>query len=405
MKKSIALLVAGAVLGVLVWLNVQRVMQGGPGSVVTGGQVLPPPKTTGSVPASATRNAAAKLEQVVVNIDTVGRPVSVPVPGFFGMESRFVTPEGSGSGVIVRSDGFIVTNNHVIENAQQISVTLNNGNRVKGEVWARDPNYDLAVVKIPRSGLPFAVLGNSDKVQVGDPVIAVGNALGLGTTVTSGIISAKERAVGGEAGSKGLAKAIQTDAAINRGNSGGALALMDGEVIGINTAILSSNGGGSIGIGFAIPANTVRTVATELIRNRKYQAPPQAFMGIAYGANNPDDAQLLKERYGFVYPSVTDGILVASVVDGGPADRAGIKVFDNILTVDGKAIKGTDGFQKIIRGHRPGDAVSLTLFRPALGRKITLRVSLSAVPQGMGEGESQPQPQQTQPRRGFPIPF
>ena len=181
------------------------------------------------------RAAAADVEQVVVNIDTVMRPVSIPDFGFLG--SRYALPEGAGSGVVIRPDGFIVTNNHVVENAQQIEVTFQNGDKVRGEIWGRDPAYDLAVVKVARSGLPTARLGDSSKIRVGDQVIAVGNALGLGTTVTSGIVSALERAVEGSEKSKGLAKAIQTDAAINRGNSGGALALLNGDVIGINTAI------------------------------------------------------------------------------------------------------------------------------------------------------------------------
>ncbi len=403
MKKIVGLLILGAVLGVLIALNILRIWQErSPGlDSFGGGNVLPKASSSISIDprTNPTRAAAAILEKAVVNIDIVGRPVSVPGFDFFGMGSRFVYPEGSGSGVIIRKDGFIVTNNHVIESAQTITVTLSDGSKVHGEVWARDPNFDLAVVKIPRSGLPFATLGDSGSVRVGDPVIAVGNALGLGTTVTSGIISARERAVSGPEGGRGLAKAIQTDAAINRGNSGGALALMNGEVIGINTAILSSNpGGGNIGIGFAIPSNTVREVVTELIKHRSFQAPAAAFVGLVYGPNNPDDAQMLKERYGFEYPSVTDGIIVGQVLDGGPASKAGVKVFDNILSIDGKALKAADDFRNIIRQHKPGDVIKITLYRPALAKKITLSVTLTAAPQSQ-------EPAPSQPKRGFRFPF
>lgn len=401
MKKSLALILLGAVAGVLIWLNVLRIMAGRQDLTLPSGNVLPPlssaPAPTQSKDVS-TERAAAVVEKVVVNINTVGRPI--PDTSYFGF-GGFLTPEGAGSGVIVRKDGFIVTNNHVIEDAQTIDVTLSNGKKVRGELWARDPAFDLAVVKIPLNNLPTAVFANSDDIHVGDPVIAVGNALALGETVTSGIISALARSVEGPEPNKSLQKAIQTDAAINRGNSGGALALLDGRVVGINTAILSTNsGGGNIGIGFAIPSNTVYKVVSELIRHRKYEAPSPAWIGIQYLPNSREISQMLKERYQMSYPSATAGVIVDQVVPGGPAERAGIKAFDNILTVDGKPVNGTRGFAYAIHAHKPGDTVKITVWRPALSRKLTIAVKLSAMPVNV----PQQQPQQG-PTGSFGLPF
>ncbi len=401
MKRAAAFLFA-VVIGVFAWLNFQR-MQENRITGLPGGDVLPPLKQT-SPPAAdggnLMRAAAADVEQVVVNIDTVMRPVSIPDFGFLG--SRYALPEGAGSGVVIRPDGFIVTNNHVVDNAQQIEVTFPNGDKVRGEIWGRDPAYDLAVVKVARSGLPAARLGDSSKIRVGDQVIAVGNALGLGTTVTSGIVSALERAVEGSEKSKGLAKAIQTDAAINRGNSGGALALLNGDIIGINTAILSTGpNGGNIGIGFAIPANVVRDIASQLIKNRKIERPAVAWVGLRYAPNSADIATALKQRYQIDYPSVTDGVIVMDVVSGAPAERAGVKVFDNILQLDGKGVNGEDGFRKAITAHKPGDRVKFVIYRPGLGKKITLDVRLSAAPEPVEEEEQE----ERAPRRSLPFPF
>lgn len=400
MRKAIVFLFV-VVLAVFGWLNWQK-LQSSSVPKLAGGDVLPPLK--GSSPprsdsSNLTRSAAAEVERVVVNIDTVMRPVTVPDFGLGFGSLRYAQPEGSGSGVILRPDGFIITNNHVVEDAQQIKVTLQTGEQVPGEIWGRDPAYDLAVVKVNRKGLPAAHLGDSSKIQVGDQVIAVGNALGLGTTVTSGIVSALERPVEGGQRSKGLAKAIQTDAAINRGNSGGALALLNGDVVGINTAILSTSpNGGNIGIGFAIPSNVVRDIASQLIKNRKVEHPAAAWIGIRYIPNSPDVATTLKQRYQLEYPSVTDGVIVMDLIAGAPAQAAGLKVFDNVLTVDNKPVNGTDAFRKVISARKPGDKLRLTVYRPGLGKKVELTVTVSAAPQVA--------PREEQPSRGsFPFPF
>ncbi len=218
--KSLGLIILGAVVGVLVWLGFQRYIDNRE-TVATGGLPgvisRPAPEAAGG---QATTKAAKIVEEYVVNVDTTGRPVADY--GFFGFQG-WRTPTGSGSGVIVRQDGFVVTNNHVVEDAQDIQVTLFSGRKLSGRLWARAPDYDLALVKINARDLPYARFADSQKdIRVGDPVIAVGNALGLGTTVTSGIISALQRRVPTDSNSRNISlqKAIQTDAAINPGNSG-----------------------------------------------------------------------------------------------------------------------------------------------------------------------------------------
>lgn len=396
MKKSVIFLLIGSILGVLVWKNVERVMEGRQANVATidGKNVLPPAPPSGSKSqVSETRAAASKLERVVVNIDTLGQPLQTDW-GLFG--GRSVQPQGSGSGVIIREDGFVVTNHHVVANAQSITVTTWDGKQYSGQLWATDPSFDLAVVKINKDKLPFAVLGNSDSIEVGDSVIAVGNALGLGTTVTSGIISATERSVP-DSSTRGLSRAIQTDAAINRGNSGGALALLNGEVIGINTAILSTQGGGNIGIGFAIPSNTVREVVTQLIRTR--QAIPMPWLGIEYGNNSPEIAGML-EQQGITYPN-SNGIIVIQVLQGSPAQAGGIRPFDNILLADGKEIKDTRDFQRIIQAKKPDETLKIQLYRPSTGRKVELEIKLGSAP----AMQAAPQQPQQAPRRILPLPF
>lgn len=397
MKKTVALLILGLLLGVLVVLNYQRIQGGRVTPLTQDGDVLPPPSKSAAAPGdNPTRAAAAKLEKAVVNIDTVGRPVGIPD---FGFTTRYVQPQGAGSGVIIRPDGFIVTNDHVVGDAQDIDVTLDDGSRVRGQLWARDPQSDLAIVKIGRNNLPFARLGDSDRIAVGDPVIAIGNALGLGTTVTSGIISARERSVQGPGGNKSLEKAIQTDAAINRGNSGGALALLNGDVIGINTAIFSTEqGGGNIGIGFAIPSNTVRKIATDLIENKKVDRPQPAWVGVWYVQMSPEFAAGIRQELGLEYPNTKDGIIVRRVEAGSPAAKAGIRVFDQILEADGKKLKKQTDFSDAIHSRKPGDTVKLKLYRPSASKQMDVTVTLSAVPQNLPVNEQQP-------RRGLTLPF
>ena len=290
----------------------------------------------------------------------------------------------TGTGVIIRSDGYVLTNNHVIAAAASgggtISVQFNNGRSAGASIVGRDPKSDLAVIKVQgASGLKAARLGSSSNLVVGDPVIAIGSPLGLTQTVTTGIVSAKDRPVsaGGDTtgGTTSVIDAIQTDAAINPGNSGGPLVNMNGEVVGINSAIASlptAGGGqtGSIGLGFAIPIDQARSIAEEIIRTGKATHP---ILGIS--------AQTLDETAASSIPGGEPGALVYSssgpaVVPGGPADKAGIKAGDIIIAIDGHRVTGVDELVVETRKHRIGDTVSVTYIRN--GKKSTVQVTLGS---------------------------
>lgn len=273
----------------------------------------------------------------------------------------------SGSGFIIDSSGFILTNNHVVEDAAlaktKIIVTLNNGQEFESKIVGRDSSYDLAVLKILASGLPALQFGDSDRVAVGDSVIAIGSPLGLSGTVTLGIISAKDRAVtaGGSAGETSFINALQTDAAINPGNSGGPLIDTTGAVIGVNSAIATLSGSlnsqaGSIGLGFAIPINQARKTADQLITTGKASYP---VMGISIDMNFTGSGAKV---------TTADG----AVVPGGPAQRAGIKPGDLIIEFDGKAINNPDELIVAIRAKNIGDRVEVKFKRGSSTRSTTV---------------------------------
>jgi len=276
------------------------------------------------------------------------------------------TVRSLGSGVIVTKDGYILTNNHVVENAEKLSVVIGDKKTYDAKVIGTDPPTDVAVIKIDAENLPLASLGDSDNVNIGQWVIAVGNPFQLMHTVTAGIISAKGRS------SVGLAEYedfIQTDASINPGNSGGALADLDGNVIGINTAITSPSGG-NIGIGFAIPINMARQVMSTLMSEGKISR--------GYLALRPQDidenlAKALKLK-------TTKGTLVADVTSGGPADRGGIRRGDVIIAVDGKKVKDSVELRNMVAGIAPGKSVEITLIRD--GREMQVKVRLGERPKG-----------------------
>jgi putative serine protease PepD len=260
---------------------------------------------------------------------------------------------GTGSGFVIRSDGYVLTNNHVVTDAAgggEIAVQFNDGSLAAAQIVGRSPSYDLAVLKVDRTGLPVAVLGDSDAVVVGDSAIAVGSPLGLAGTVTSGIISAKNRPVttGRDDGTeRSYISALQTDAAINPGNSGGPLVDGQAKVIGVNSAIATLSGGlgqsGSIGLGFSIPINQARRVAEELIQDGVATYP-------IIGANL--DAQF-----------AGDGIRLAAVVDGGPADAAGLQAGDVVTSIDGQPVSQADDLIVEIRRRAPGDTIEITYER------------------------------------------
>jgi putative serine protease PepD len=300
------------------------------------------------------------------------------VPAVVSIEVASGAARGTGSGVIIRQDGYIVTNNHVIEGAGTVLVTLADGTEAEARVVGTDPDTDLAVVKARATGLPVAELGRSNNLEVGDPVVAVGSPLGLAGTVTSGIISALNRSLDlpGEGGSPVLlVNAIQTDAAINPGNSGGALVDRAGRVIGINSAIASLGGAlggsaGSIGLGFAIPIDEARAVTEEIIRTGRATHP---FLGISGNDVTPQTAQ----QFGL---STTQGALVVDVTAGGPAEQAGLRERDIIVRLGDDVITGMGDLIGAIRSHRIGERVVVEYLRGDRRSRVT--VTLQRKPAG-----------------------
>lgn len=277
-----------------------------------------------------------------------------------------VQMEGVGSGVIFRSDGYIVTNNHVIEGAKELIVSLADGRSLKGKLIGADALTDIAVVKVEASDLPAAEFGNSDEVVVGEPAIAIGNPLGMEFqgSVTAGIISALNRTL--EISDRRV-KLLQTDAAINQGNSGGALVNADGMVIGINSAKLAANG--VEGMGFAIPINTVRTIVDELMA-KGYVARP--YLGVTIFDKET------AARYGYQL-NISKGVYVYRVSLDAPAGKAGIQPGDVILKMDGKEMNSVTELRNAIADHKVGDRVSLVLDRG--GKEQTMEVVLEEMPQ------------------------
>ncbi|HLK69097.1 MAG TPA: Do family serine endopeptidase [Bryobacteraceae bacterium] len=268
-----------------------------------------------------------------------------------------------GSGVIVQADGHILTNHHVVDGAEDITVDLNSNHTYSAKLVGSDAPSDLAVLKISASDLPVLELGDSDKVRVGDVCLAVGNPLGVGESVTAGIISAKGRSTDNVGGGS-FQDFLQTDAPINQGNSGGALVNTRGELIGINSQIVSSNGGGNIGIGFAIPSNMAKTVMTQLMGKGKVQ---RGMLGVGI---QPITAELAP-NFGLKEPR---GVLVNSVNAGGPADKAGIKNGDVILQLNGKDVNDPNSLRNAIAAAGPGTEVTLTILRGGNQQQVKARL-------------------------------
>lgn len=279
---------------------------------------------------------------------------------------------GMGSGVIVRGDGYLLTNNHVVDGADQVTVELSDGRSLKAKVVGTDAPTDLAVLKVDAQNLPTLTLGDSDSVRVGDVVLAVGNPLGVGQTVTMGIVSAKGRATG--LGDGSYEDFIQTDAPINRGNSGGALVATNGELIGINSQILTPSGG-NIGIGFAIPANMARNVMTQLIEHGEVR---RGRLGVTIQQITPELAQGLGL-------STTNGALVSDIETGSPAAAAGLERGDVITALNGASVKGSNELRNEIAQLQPGTEVTLTLTRDGKSRDVKVKLAELA---GSGERAS-----------------
>lgn len=283
-------------------------------------------------------------------------------------EGEFVPGEkiqsGLGSGVIVRSDGYVLTNNHVVKGAAELEVYLSDDTKYVAKVVGTDPRTDLAVLKIDATGLVAAPIGDSSKVEVGDWAIAIGSPFGLAQTVTAGIISATKRT---DQGITPYDDFIQTDAAINPGNSGGPLLNLRGEIIGINTAI-ASRGGGYNGVCFAVPSNTASRVLGDLISSGKVS---RGFVGIRPESVTPAIAKQLS------LPENQKGALVASVTKGMPADKAGMRVGDIITSIDGVEIRSDSAMRRAIGETKPGTSVAIQVLRD--GRKIEIPVVVAAL--------------------------
>ena len=299
------------------------------------------------------------------------------------------TVRSLGSGVIVTKDGYILTNNHVVEKADKLSVVIGDKKKFSAKVIGADPPTDVAVIKIDVENLPAAMLGDSDKVKVGQWVIAVGNPFQLMHTVTAGIISAKGRSSVGLADYEDF---IQTDASINPGNSGGALADLEGHVIGINTAIASPSGG-NIGIGFAIPINMAKQVMAELMSKGKIK---RGYLDLNPQDIDEDLAKALKLKS-------TEGALVANVSPGGPAYKAGIKQGDVIVGFDGKSINGSTELRNMVAQLAPGTPAKITLLRNGRETQVTAILGERPKAQAGGAGREEEPQQATSQKLGLSV--
>ena len=268
------------------------------------------------------------------------------------------TGSGSGSGVIIRPDGVILTNAHVVGDAQQVTVSLTDGTELPGTVLGRDRLIDIAVVRVQRNDLPAAPLGDSDRLQVGQLTIAIGNPLGFERTVTRGIVSGLNRSLAAD-----LPDLIQTDAAINRGNSGGPLLNSAGQVIGINTAVIQP--GIATGLGFAVPINLARDVAEQLLTTGEIR---RAYLGIGTIEITADLAR-------FYRLPVQEGVIVTQTERGSPAATAGLLRGDIIVRLDDAAIGGSGDLSRFLRQRRPGDVVTITIIRDTQQIRVQTRLA------------------------------
>jgi serine protease Do len=308
------------------------------------------------------REIAKTIKPAVVFIRITGESDDESNPsGGFGLPQQRRRQQSAGSGVIVTQDGFIITNNHVVQNASKIDVTLSDNRKYKAKVIGTDPETDLAVIKIDDSGLPTAVLGNSDELQQGDWVLALGSPFGLQQTLTAGIVSATGREFGGN-----LGKFIQTDASINPGNSGGPLISMNGEVIGINSFIipqrLEFGQGGSLGIGFAVTSNVVRSVFGEIAQSGKVS---RGFLGV-----NPVELDVAKAHAYGVDPQ--SGVLIQNVIADTPAEKAGLRSGDIITAFEGKKVNTPSELTEAVASTPVGKSCKVDYLRDGKAESVTV---------------------------------
>nr|WP_295776306.1 trypsin-like peptidase domain-containing protein [Rhodoferax sp.] len=312
------------------------------------------PASSGAAPAGSFRNAAQKASAAVVSINTSKAARKNPNANdpwfrfFYGDQSN--EPQvGLGSGVIVSESGYILTNNHVVEGADEIEVVLNDSRSTRAKVIGTDPDTDLAILKIELDKLPVIVLGNSDNAQVGDQVLAIGNPFGVGQTVTSGIVSALGR---NQLGINAFENFIQTDAAINPGNSGGALVDSNGNLLGINTAIYSRSGG-NMGIGFAIPVSTAKQVLEGIIKDGQIT---RGWIGVEPSDLSPELAETFDVK-------TRQGVIITGVLQNGPAAKAGIRPGDVILKIADAPVVDVAHLLSAVASLKPGAAARFALER------------------------------------------
>ena len=388
-------LLGGAVVGLFGWVAIAAgwINSDSGGSAVTVAQPL-------AAPVSAREGSDPNVVNQIYRSDGQGvafieAQESAPEPP--GL-SPFGQPEGgggtaTGSGFLIDTEGHVVTNNHVVEGAKKVEVKLGSSDKTyTAEVVGTDPATDVALLKVdaPADSLHPLALGDSSKVRVGDPVVAIGNPFGLDRTVTSGIVSALQRQIQAPNGFK-IDHVIQTDAAINPGNSGGPLIDSSGSVIGINSQIQTGGGRGNVGIGFAVPIDTAREVVQQIEEHGEVK---HAYLGISGGSITPDLAKALKLP-------VEEGVLVNEVVKGGPADKAGIKGGDTSATiegasvrlggdivteVDGREVTGMEEVINAVNAARPGEKMELTVDREGDTKKIA--VTLGVRPASVEVAES-----------------
>jgi serine protease DegQ len=339
--------------------------------MVTLKEAVTPAPTADVIPKAGSFSAAAqKAMPSVVNVFTSKEIKISSHPlmedpmfrRFFGdrFESQSRRASSLGSGVIVSPEGYILTNHHVIEAADEIKIALSDGREAKARVIGSDPETDLAVVKVDMQALPTMTFGQSDNAQVGDIVLAIGNPFGVGQTVTMGIISALGRT---HLGINTFENFIQTDAAINPGNSGGALVDVFGNLIGINTAIVSRTGG-SLGIGFAITTSVAKQIMEQIIQSG---GVVRGWIGVEVQDLTPELAESFKR------PN-TNGALIAGVLKGGPADQAGVKPGDIIVAVEGKPVIDSSGMLNLIAALEPGKTATITVIRNQAEKQIKINV-------------------------------
>ena len=343
------------------WLGRPAVISRSTGVPLIEAPAAPPSAT----PPGSFRQAAQRASAAVVSINTSKAQERHPQANdpwfrfFFGDRGGGQPQAGLGSGVIISADGYVLTNNHVVEGADEIEVILNDSRRARAKVIGTDPDTDLAILKITLERLPAITLGDSDALQVGDQVLAIGNPFGVGQTVTSGIVSALGR---NQLGINTFENFIQTDAAINPGNSGGALVDVNGQLMGINTAIYSRSGG-SMGIGFAVPMSTAKLVLEGIVKDGVVR---RGWIGVEPAELSPE----LMETFGV---KAKQGVLITGVLQNGPAAQAGIRPGDVIVEVAGKKIASVSALLSGVAALEPGTAAPVRLLRrdDAVELKVT----------------------------------